>query len=213
MAKYLVSIIMKYAFIIFQFVGQSCGHHASYTFYKAIKYTNKKTGKPKILSLGEFFFVKVWSDSDLVSIGELQLLWEDKTTNQILSSMRLYYLPEYTPEGRLQEHGEVGPRNPCSSIELILHRTREMRMYEQCVSPRPSFGRALIVPTFLCPLIIQPTLAANGALNLYYVCPFLLRFDTVVAVARKRAKVAQICRRRRRRRACRSGGRATEESD
>ncbi len=30
-----------------QFVGPSCGHHAAYTFYKAIKYT--KNGETKIL--------------------------------------------------------------------------------------------------------------------------------------------------------------------
>ena len=88
-----------------QFVGPSCGHHASYTFYKAIKYI--KNGKTCILGLGEFFFVKIWPNLDLVAIGELQLLWEDKNTNQILSSLRLYFLPEYTPEGRTQYHGEV----------------------------------------------------------------------------------------------------------
>ena len=88
-------------------MGPSCGHHASYTFYKAIKYTNPEGDKAKILALGEFFFVKIWPDSDLVSIGELQLLWEDKNTNTMLSSLRLYYLPEYTPEGRMGWHGEV----------------------------------------------------------------------------------------------------------
>ena len=88
-----------------QFVGPSCGHHASYSFYKAIKYI--KNGQTKILSLGEFFFVKIWPNSDLVAIGELQLLWEDKNTNQTLSSLRLYFLPEYTPEGRMHYHGEV----------------------------------------------------------------------------------------------------------
>ena len=88
-----------------QFVGPSCGHHASYVFYKAIKYV--KNGHTKVLSLGEFFFVKIWPNSDLVAIGELQLLWEDKNTNQTLSSLRLYFLPEYTPEGRMHYHGEV----------------------------------------------------------------------------------------------------------
>ena len=88
-----------------QFVGPSCGHHASYTFYKAIKYM--KNGQTHILGLGEFFFVKIWPNSDLVAIGELQLLWEDRNTNQILSSSRLYFLPEYTPEGRTHHHGEV----------------------------------------------------------------------------------------------------------
>merc|ERR1711956_48272 len=88
-----------------QFVGPSCGHHASYTFYKAIKYL--KNGHTKILSLGDFFFVKIWPNSDLVAIGELQLLWDDKNTNQTLSSLRLYFLPEYTPDGRMHYHGEV----------------------------------------------------------------------------------------------------------
>ena len=55
---------------------------------------------------------QVWEDSDLVSIGELQLLWEDRSTNQTLGSLRLYYLPEYTQEGRLPEHGEVGITKP-----------------------------------------------------------------------------------------------------
>ena len=88
-----------------QFVGPSCGHHASYVFYKAIKYV--KNGQTKVLSLGEFFFVKIWPNSDLVAIGELQLLWDDQNTNQTLSSLRLYFLPEYTPEGRMHYHGEV----------------------------------------------------------------------------------------------------------
>ena len=99
-----------------QFVGPECGHHASYTFYKAIKYV--KNGQTSILGLGEFFFVKLWPNSDLVAIGELQLLWEDRNTNQILSSLRLYFLPEYTPEGRTQYHGEV--RKLCH-FPLILH--------------------------------------------------------------------------------------------
>ena len=92
-------------------MGPSCGHHASYTFYKAVKFNCKKTNRDRILSLGEFFFVKIWEDSDLVSVGELQLLWEDKNTGQTLSSLRLYFLPEYTPEGRMQWHGEVGTTN------------------------------------------------------------------------------------------------------
>ena len=99
-----------------QFVGPSCGHHASYSFYKAIKYV--KNGQTKILSLGEFFFVKIWPNSDLVAIGELQLLWEDKNTDQTLSSLRLYFLPEYTPEGRMHYHGEV--RRPTLIISSII---------------------------------------------------------------------------------------------
>ena len=107
---------------MFQFVGPSIGHHSSYTFYKAVKYSRGgSTGgsgvyhhdggvsrsRTKILALGEFFFVKVWPKSDLVAVGEVQLLWEDKNTGQLLSSVRLYFLPEYTPDGRMPQHGEV----------------------------------------------------------------------------------------------------------
>lgn len=89
----------------FKLIGSPCGHHGPYTFYKGFKYN--KNGKTNILALSEFFFVKLWNDSDLVSIGELQLLWEDKNSEQTLASLRLYILPESTPEGRNDCHGEV----------------------------------------------------------------------------------------------------------
>lgn len=111
-----------------QFVGPSCGHHASYTFYKAIKYT-KNGRRPQVLGLGEFFFVKIWPNSDLVAIGELQLLWEDRNTNQILSSLRLYFLPEYTPDGRLHHHGEVS-----RDLFLTFPILRTIKTFTQCVT-------------------------------------------------------------------------------
>lgn len=89
----------------YKLIGVPCGHHGPYTFYKAFKYS--KNGKTNILALSEFFFVKLWNDSDFVSIGELQLLWEDKNTEQTLASLRLYILPENTPDGRSDFHGEV----------------------------------------------------------------------------------------------------------
>ncbi|KAK7067589.1 AT-rich interactive domain-containing protein 5B [Halocaridina rubra] len=87
-----------------QFVGSPCGHHGNYTFYKAFKYTLH--GKQRILSLGEFFFVKIWEEEDIISVAEAQLLWEDKSSGQILISLRIYFLPENTPEGRCEDHGE-----------------------------------------------------------------------------------------------------------
>ncbi|GJQ81590.1 hypothetical protein Trydic_g9965 [Trypoxylus dichotomus] len=86
-----------------QLIGGPCGQHGPYTFYKAFKYT--KDGIKRIMTLSEFFFVKLWMDSDLVCIGELQLLWIDKNSEQVLASLRLYFLPENTPEGRM-DHGE-----------------------------------------------------------------------------------------------------------
>ena len=90
-------------------VGSACGHYGPYTFYKAVKLGGR------ILAMGDFFLVKPWSDQEIVSIGELQLLWEDDkvvTSNHQqqptpLVSVKLYFLPENTPEGRHEEHGEV----------------------------------------------------------------------------------------------------------
>lgn len=96
--------------ICFQLIGGPCGQHGPYTFYKAFKYT--KNDVQRIVTISEFFFVKMWRDSDLLCIGELQLLWVDKNSEQVLASLRLYFLPENTPEGRL-DHGEV-------SYQLIL---------------------------------------------------------------------------------------------
>lgn len=42
-----------------------------------------------------------------MSVGEAQLLWEDRSSGQILVSLRIYFLPENTPDGRCEEHGEV----------------------------------------------------------------------------------------------------------
>ena len=45
-------------------------------------------GPWKVLSIGQFFFVKIWGESDLVSVAELQLLWEDKV-NILLKSFQV----------------------------------------------------------------------------------------------------------------------------
>ncbi len=90
----------------FELVGAPCAVRGPYTFYKAFKYTKNKI--TNIIAINEFFFVKLWNDSDLISIGELRLLWEDKNCGEALASLRLYILPENTPEGRSNDvHGEV----------------------------------------------------------------------------------------------------------
>ena len=88
-----------------QFVGTPCGQHGAYTFYKAFKY--KRRDQWKILSLGEFFFVKISPDAP-VCIGELQLLWNDRNNPDYkLAMLKLYFLPENTPDGRQDYHGQV----------------------------------------------------------------------------------------------------------
>ncbi|MGH0129633.1 UNVERIFIED_CONTAM: hypothetical protein FKN15_044255, partial [Acipenser sinensis] len=84
-------------------VGSACGLHGSYIFYKAFKFHLE--GRPRIFSLGDFFFVRC-KPEDPICIAELQLLWEERTTKQLLSSSKLYFLPEDIPQGRTAIHGE-----------------------------------------------------------------------------------------------------------
>lgn len=98
-------IFHLYFFPLLQWVGSSCGLHGPYIFYKAFKYN--QDGKTRILSLGDFFFVRC-KPEDPICIAELQLLWEERTSKQLLSSSKLYFLPEDTPQGRTVTHGEVG---------------------------------------------------------------------------------------------------------
>nr|XP_020454431.1 AT-rich interactive domain-containing protein 5B [Monopterus albus] len=86
-----------------KWVGSSCGLHGPYIFYKAFKFN--WDAKPRILSLGDFFFVRC-KPEDPICIAELQLLWEERTSKQLLSSSKLYFLPEDTPQGRAVTHGE-----------------------------------------------------------------------------------------------------------
>ncbi|XP_059928580.1 AT-rich interactive domain-containing protein 5B [Gadus macrocephalus] len=87
-----------------KWVGSSCGLHGPYIFYKAFK-CHSLDGKPRILSLGDFFLVRC-KPGDPICIAELQLLWEERTSKQLLSSSKLYFLPEDTPKGRSASHGE-----------------------------------------------------------------------------------------------------------
>ncbi|XP_039640123.1 AT-rich interactive domain-containing protein 5B isoform X2 [Perca fluviatilis] len=86
-----------------KWVGSTCGLHGPYIFYKAFKFN--RDGKPRLLSLGDFFFVRC-KPEDPICIAELQLLWEERTSKQLLSSSKLYFLPEDTPQGRTVTHGE-----------------------------------------------------------------------------------------------------------
>ena len=91
--------------ISLQFVGKPCGRHGLYTFYKAVKFI--KDGKPSILSIGDFFYIKIFKDVE-VCIGELQLLLEQRNSpDQLVGMVRLYFLPEQTPDGRKPNTGEV----------------------------------------------------------------------------------------------------------
>ncbi|XP_031676103.1 AT-rich interactive domain-containing protein 5B [Oncorhynchus kisutch] len=84
-------------------VGSPCGFHGPYIFYKAFRFDIE--AKPRILSLGDFFLVRCRPGEPLC-IAELQLLWEERSRKQLLSSSKLYFLPEDTPHGRTVSHGE-----------------------------------------------------------------------------------------------------------
>jgi hypothetical protein len=51
-----------------QLVGAPCGQHGQYTFYKGIRLSIGD--KEQIVAIGDFFFVRIWQDSELVSIGK-----------------------------------------------------------------------------------------------------------------------------------------------
>ncbi|KAM9809333.1 AT-rich interactive domain-containing protein 5B [Syngnathus typhle] len=87
-----------------KWVGSSCGLHGPYIFYKAFKFASRDA-EARILSLGDFFLVRCKPDEP-VCVAELQLLWEERTSRQLLSSSKLYFLPEDTPQGRDVSHGE-----------------------------------------------------------------------------------------------------------
>lgn len=86
-----------------KWVGSPCGLHGPYIFYKAFQFHLED--RPRILSLGDFFLVRCQPE-DPICIAELQLLWEERTSKQLLSSSKLYFLPEDTPLGRSTDHGE-----------------------------------------------------------------------------------------------------------
>ncbi|XP_033102973.1 AT-rich interactive domain-containing protein 5B-like [Anneissia japonica] len=102
-----------------QFIGSPCGEHGSYTFYKGFKYC--KDGIWKVLNLGEFFYVRT-SRTAPISIAELQLLWADRGNGgHLLSSCRLYYLPDHIPNGRTQFHGQDEVVANHNKVVLKLH--------------------------------------------------------------------------------------------
>ncbi|RMC11757.1 hypothetical protein DUI87_11881 [Hirundo rustica rustica] len=89
-----------------QWVGAPCGSHGPYVFYRAFRFQRRGGGRARVLSLGDFFFVRCRAEEP-ACIAELQLLWEERTSRQLLSSAKLYFLPEDTPQGRTSDHGEV----------------------------------------------------------------------------------------------------------
>jgi hypothetical protein len=44
------------------------GSYGTYSFYKALRIT--RNGKDQIIAIGDFFFVRLWQDSELMAIGE-----------------------------------------------------------------------------------------------------------------------------------------------
>lgn len=51
-------------------------------------------------------FTRPWEDSPIACLAEIRMIWKDKNEQSLLTSLRLYFLPENTPNGR-NVHGEV----------------------------------------------------------------------------------------------------------
>ncbi|XP_070846980.1 AT-rich interactive domain-containing protein 5B-like [Chaetodon trifascialis] len=84
-------------------VGSPCGFHGPYIFYRGFRFQLDR--RERLLALGDFFFVRCQPGEPLC-VAELQLLWEERTSHHLLSSSKLYFLPEDTPQGRSASHGE-----------------------------------------------------------------------------------------------------------
>lgn len=99
-----MSYLLLLLLLLLQWVGSPCGLHGPYIFYKAFQFHLED--QTRILSLGDFFLVRC-KPEEPICIAELQLLWEERISRQLLSSSKLYFLPEDTPLGRNSDHGEV----------------------------------------------------------------------------------------------------------
>ncbi|XP_055498870.1 uncharacterized protein LOC129701603 [Leucoraja erinacea] len=94
-----------------EWIGSPCGSHGPYTFYRAfnvlVSGSSGQDKAPRTLTakLGQFLFVRC-QPHEPECIAELQLLWEDRSRQQMLASTRLYFSPEDTPQGRDLHHGQ-----------------------------------------------------------------------------------------------------------
>ncbi|XP_058853149.1 AT-rich interactive domain-containing protein 5B-like [Acipenser ruthenus] len=89
-----------------QWLGAPCCARGTYAFYKSFSCRGAVAARcPAVWSLGEFYFVRC-GPKEPVCLAELTLLWEDQAQHHLLASSRLYFLPEDTPKGRSDEHGE-----------------------------------------------------------------------------------------------------------
>lgn len=157
-----------------QWVGSSCGLHGPYIFYKAFKYN--QDSKTRILSLGDFFFVRC-KPEDPICVAELQLLWEERTSKQLLSSSKLYFLPEDTPQGRTVTHGEVGHNGEHKSRRLCLSLISGTVWMFGSLTHAPITGAA-VEPAWYCSAVcffrfhaecalVQPPLRRAGLIALW----------------------------------------------
>lgn len=56
--------------------------------------------------MGDCIPVRPWKESLDECLAEVRMIWKDKNEQSPLLSLRLYFLPENTPKGRVG-HGEV----------------------------------------------------------------------------------------------------------
>ncbi|RWS11553.1 AT-rich interactive domain-containing protein 5B-like protein, partial [Dinothrombium tinctorium] len=132
---------------IIAFEGEPIKVSNQYLFYKQFKFGECKQNV-KHLSLGQFFFAQI-SPNDDPCIGELQLLYEDKLNHECLASIRLYFLPEQSPDGRQPRHGE---HEVLAASEKVIIRLHDLVTW---ITDEVVWLTGLEVPCDACPLL-QP---------------------------------------------------------
>ncbi|KAL5262776.1 hypothetical protein ACHWQZ_G008240 [Mnemiopsis leidyi] len=73
-------------------------------FFKAFSLKNQVTMKSKVFNLGDVVYVRHMDDFERMSFLEIFMLWELKGVKYL--SVRAYYFPEDTVEGRFPEQGQ-----------------------------------------------------------------------------------------------------------
>lgn len=98
-----------------QLVEPPRGRNGHRVFYGGFRYVNKDVLEERLFEVGEFAFVRITPNED-PCIAEMQLCWRDEVAEVNLASIRLYFLPEQTDNGRQSSHGQVSVKASAKSI-------------------------------------------------------------------------------------------------
>lgn len=113
----------KFAASKFEFSGDANVEYLikfSFSLFLLFFRPKADSSKTLILGMGDCIPVRPWNDSPIECLAEIRMIWRDKNEQSLLISLRLYFLPENTPQGR-NCHGEVREFENINLIKSSLH--------------------------------------------------------------------------------------------